>query len=188
MWLIPKDDSSLDTTRYLLDLAIQASRFTARIEIGKLRYKAGIKISVVRLRNRKDYCGAHAGPCPVVGGRKHMIARYLEGLDWVGFNHLLNDVLDAHNLSYDVFSFNRESLVRQYYIRRGRQRRIAYVYDHNGRFAHWTQGTDECFADYCGKPSPDYDPEILASGTPGLACYSLEDETKLTQEQLCHQS
>lgn len=185
MWVFPNDGRSPGDVRYCLDKAIAASRFTAKLENNCLGRKEGVKIECVRLRNRKPYCGAHPGPCVALFPRKHMNATYLEGLDWVGFNHLLNDVLDKLSWSATIFSFNRESDTPRYYIRRGRLRRVGYSYAYRGNFAHWTQGDFETdFADHCGKPSPPYPLALVDySGTPGYACYSLEDEARLRKEE-----
>lgn len=75
-----------------IEAMIAKSRFTAKVNV-----KAkSISIGPVRLRYKKDYCGNHPFPCPVRSvPRKHPINRCLEGADWVGFNDMLNDVLDA---------------------------------------------------------------------------------------------
>lgn len=176
MWLMPKNESLVHLIKYALDSKLAVSRFTACVTVASLRKtKVGLKIETVRLRNAKDYCGAHPGPCQVTG-KKHMKAKYLEGLDWVGFNALLNDLLDATTVNAVVFSFNRESLTPKYYIRRGYFRRVAYPYEYRDRFAHWTQGGDWAFENHCGKPSPKLEDAILTDGTPGYPCYTLEEE------------
>ena len=72
--------------------ALALSRFTASVT----EKKNSVEIGKVRLTYSKDYCGNHPFPCPVRAvHRKHPINRCLEGADWVGFNDMLNDVLDA---------------------------------------------------------------------------------------------
>lgn len=180
MWMIPKDQHG---PRYLMDLLevqLNASRFTARLDLDTHRKtQRGVKITCVRLRNKKDYCGEHPGPC-FAGGR-HTTSRYLEGLDWIGFNGMINDMLDKLSADCHVFSFNRESLVSKYYVRKGRRRRVAYPFSYRGQFAHWTQ-SDHDFEDYCGKPPPLLGPAVLDQGTPGLACHTPEAETLLKAE------
>lgn len=182
MWIIPRHDTTrLSEIRHKVWEAVEKSRFRATVEIDDHKGKTGVKVSVVRLRRRKGYCGAHPGPCLVNRGR-HPVNSILEGLDWVGFNHLINDVLDALGVDCNVFTYNRESLTSKYMIRRGRERRVGYPFEYRGDFAHWTQGHDFDFEDHCGKPSPEVDPSILDSGTPGLPCYTLEEEDRLREE------
>lgn len=191
MWLIPKDKTLVYPLKASLDVMLAASRFTACVTVASLRRtEIGLKIKTVRLRNAKDYCGAHPGPCQVTG-KKHTKAKYLEGLDWVGFNAMINDLLDATTVNAVVFSFNRESLTPKYYVRRGYLRRVAYPYEYSGRFAHWTQGGDPAFENHCGKPSPKLEDAVLSDGTPGYPCYTLleeatyrgEEETEYTKEK-----
>lgn len=189
MWILPtrsRVTKPLDLGKVQVKLyhAIRASRFTADLEQACLGNKLGLKISTVRLKNKKSYCGAHPGPCPVEGGRRHRTGRWLEGADWVGFNALLNDVLDDMNAEAIVFSFNTESRGgSRYYIRRGAERRCNYpaVSNFTGfrTFTHWVDGGDECFVDCRGRkpPAPDF-PE----GTPGIPVYTLKEEAKRSKE------
>lgn len=186
MWLLTVDRKAtldFDAIRAKLASALEKSRFTARLETAIFRgYRRGIKIACVRLRNKKPYCGAHPGPCQALFPRKPRTGRWLEGNDWIGFNHLVNDVLDRASIECDVFSYNNESLEHKYYIRRGRRRAIRFCWETQSRFfgngvALWVNGDEqEDFADYCGKPSPAI-PE-LDDGTPGYACYTLKAEAK----------
>lgn len=182
MWILPTKKPNVEAGDLYdgrvcaaVQAAVAASRFTADVAVARLGSKCGVKVSRVRLRRKKGYCGAHPGPC-LVGGRRHTVASYLEGNDWIGFNHLVNDALDRLGAEWDFFSFNRESLTPRYFARRGRRRRVAYPYEYHpsGRFAHWTQGGDDCFEDYCGKPPPEV--AGLRDGTPGYACTTLEQE------------
>jgi len=180
MWMIPKDSTHVMQLRYWLHEALEQSRFTASSEEAQYRGKWGVKFECVRLRYKKDYCGAHPGPC-LNNNRKHMKARFLEGMDWVGFNAMINDMLDKRNVDCDVFSFNREGDVYggRYFIRRGRCRRILYPYRTFDRFALWTQvraSYETDFADYCGKNPPALDTATEYSGTPGVPCYDVESE------------
>ena len=73
--------------------ALSTSRFTAEV----IQKRSSVEIRTVRLNYRKDYCGNHPLPCPVRPGkhRKHPVNTFLEGADWVGFNDMVNDVLDT---------------------------------------------------------------------------------------------
>jgi len=177
MWLIPKDDHSVHALYYLVNEALMPSRFKASLEITKKgRTVLGLKISVIRLRQKKSYCGAHPGPCLANPFRRHTNSTYLEGLDWVGFNAMLNDALDKAEVNCDVFSYNRESLLKgAYYIRRGKCRRVAYPYAQADNFAHWLQGDETAFADYCSSTPPPVSVDLL-DGTPGYPCYTLAEE------------
>lgn len=189
MWAIPTDDRSTPgLLGSLVEQILLTSRFTAKLEYNmKLGSKWGLKISEVRLRNAKDYCGGHPGPCLALFPKKHRRQRFLEGLDWVGFNAMLNDAFDKGSLAADVFSFNREASCNgRYFIRRGRLRRTQYPYG-QARFGAmlWSQTKEDfetCFADYCGKPPPPHPWQLLDSGTPGIPCYTLVDEHLLRAE------
>lgn len=139
----------------------------------------GIKIETVRLKVRSDhYCGQHPGPCRV-GNRNSNFGKhgafYLEGLDWIELNYLLNDVLDALGLEADIWSYNREARGGRYYVRRGRCRRVRYgseTEEFYGRiFEHWTEATDADFLDCVGRTPPF--PEFPA-GTPGSFTLQVE--------------
>jgi hypothetical protein len=74
----------------VLSSFLSLSRFTARLVVDGKR----VNLETVRLRVGKDYCGNHPGPCKV-SGRDHRVFKYLEGLDWVSFNDMVNDALDS---------------------------------------------------------------------------------------------
>lgn len=72
---------------------LAGSRFTAEVTTPTTKR---VEIRTVRLTYHKDYCGNHPLPCPVRAFSKpHKKTRQLEGADWVGFNDMLNDLLDA---------------------------------------------------------------------------------------------
>jgi hypothetical protein len=120
-------------------------------------YAGRITLREIRLREAKDYCGNHPGPCLL--GRPHRKYRYLEGLDWVEFNDLVNDTLDHLQIAANVAS---TAVV----VRIGSQRRIRYTHHALNAFHHdWIkQGESADFADYRGRvaPASEYPP-----GTPG---------------------
>jgi hypothetical protein len=188
MWIIPRGGESPEHLKDLVVDKMKLSRFHAHVELGTLGKKdRGVKITCVRLKRRKPYCGAHPGPC-LNTGRRHSNATFLEGLDWVGFNALLNDLLDAHSVNADVFSYNRETLKGgKYFVRVGRTRRVRYPYDVKDRFAHWTQDRHDLtlyFVDRCGKAPPPIDEALaLLDGTPGYPCYTLDEEDKYRAQE-----
>jgi len=192
MWLLPSDNASLEMITYRVKETIEKSRFSAVLETGRVRYRPGLKVSYVRVRTKKSYCGAHPGPCQALGiPRRIKRATFLEGLDWVGFNAMLNDVLDDMSADCDVFSYNRESInLGRYYIRKDRRRRMAYPFAFADRFAHWTQTKQDLFdlfEDHCGKPHPPISDSLDGlEGTPGYPCYTLEEEVKFAETHQEH--
>lgn len=111
--------------RLILDVAVEASRFTAKITGN---YGGSLEIKMVRLRVRKSYCGNHPNECvinPYIGEQKHKVCRFLEGADWVEFNDLLNDALDAGGISCVIFSRPLE-IKERLMVRKGTMRRTAY--------------------------------------------------------------
>lgn len=188
MWFLPKTMAPGDV-RYIVMKMVEASRFTLRADCDTLRKNYhGVKVTEVRLKKAKDYCGQHPGPCVNFGfgERKHRKHKFLEGLDWVGFNQMVNDTFDRLKIDCDVFSFNREMRGGgKYYIRKGTLRRLKYPYESvNGIFQLWLPGTvEEDFVDYNGKEPPAIPWYVLDAGTPGYACYTPEDEARLRKEE-----
>lgn len=195
MWILPDPqcDVSAERIRAALEMEAAGSRFRLRSEIGKLGSRHGLSVYEVRLRRKKPYCGAHPGPCLVnpLFERKHRVYSYLEGLDWLGFFQMLNNLLDRLGASCEVFTYNREASSNgRYYLRRGRLRRVAYPYAYD-RGNHWTQDRDDLtdddvFQDHVGKPPPPYDEALLSDGTPGYACYTPADEEELRGQEEAH--
>lgn len=163
MWLYTTSrDDLMKINRALLGRKVD-SRFRFDLEDKVCRYtsrKPGLQISNVRLLHKKDYCGAHPGECQLnpFFQKPHMKASYLEGLDWVGFNKMLNDTIDALGLEAWIYSFNREARVHRYFIRRGRLRLWNYememVFNGFNTFYHWATPKLEDYGDHVGKPSP----------------------------------
>lgn len=188
MWLIPsKNGMSADRVAQLLRNAVAESRFTAEIEVSRVGKQPAVEIRMVRLRRKKGYCGAHPGPCLALF-RKHRVGAWLEGADWVGFFHGVNNALDAAAVDCRLFSHNRETRdVGRYYLRRGRERRVHYPYGYSGNFAHWTQEKadfETCFADHCGKPPPEYPYALTADGTPGYMAFTVAEEDACRAEEV----
>lgn len=145
--------------RNRLEAFLERSRFTVRCIDYKARggNQTAIELREIRLREKKDYCGQHAGPC-LLNERRHREYHYLEGLDWVAFNDMVNDLLDQMNLEADVTS----SACR---VRRGGARRINYGM-HDVRVGVWDKNGDT--DDYLDCRRKKATPTTSASGTPGI--------------------
>jgi hypothetical protein len=198
MWIVPKEEEQVDSIARAVRNAVDKSRFTAVVEMDYLpgwnRHRRAVKITKIRLRNRKSYCGQHAGPCivnPFFGVKKHPISVKLEGSDWIGWNDGINDILDKIAVDAKVWTANREAAkpgrkgvlvgVSRYYIRKGRCRRIFYDAQFHTNsvgvtFAHWVEGRDCDYQDYCEQKAPR---AMYEDGTPGLACWTLKEEKEL---------
>lgn len=137
--------------------ALNQSRFTAEVRVKPNRIEIGGYDGGVRLREKKGYCGNHPNAC--VLQRKHKTMNYLEGADWVGFNDMLNDVLDNLKISADVASTH-------VIIRKGPARCIEYTSHPLGGFGHfdWDKDSGQ-FRDRRGRKSK---PSKYPYGTPGI--------------------
>lgn len=173
MWIVPTNCHPERIVSLLVEEYLPVSRFRI-LELTSIpagpRGSAKLKILGVRLKHKKDYCGQHAGPCRTQGGRKHKIASWLEGGDWVGFNDLLNDLCDKHRIEADIWS-TRESIGRLY-LRKGIARCTHYA---AGNGQDWI---NEAFStDHFGHPEPaprsDYE-----DGTPGIPEWLLSKEAE----------
>lgn len=143
-----------------LRAAIADSRFTAKLE----HTEKTVKIAMVRLKERKYYCGNHPKACEVrTDAHKHRKLKLLEGVDWVEFNDLVNDILDALDVSCNVKTSTCT-------VRKGRRRRV--IYESNTRDTHawvWDKdGPDYHYADNCGNPLPSRHLSMFPEGTPGI--------------------
>lgn len=172
----PKSEVDHSQALHALAAAINAwletSRFRARVEAGyHPRWKRVVRLDTVRCRQKKSYCGQHPNECVVTPFKRERSGTWLEGLDWVGFNDGLNDLLDRLGVDAEVWSFNREADRKtggdRYFIRRGRHRRVDYqshvfhvgMY---GEFHAWTVAGN--FEDWVGKEAPRSE---YPEGTPG---------------------
>jgi hypothetical protein len=145
-----------------LNALINASRFTAKLETVTYPRMVRVYICPIRLRQTKDYRGNHPGPCQV-SGRRHKKTAYLEGMDWVAFNDMVNDALDS--IHHDGIA---GSVVN---IRQGKKRRTYYGMT-TGPHVDWLpQGDCLDYADYCGQQAPRSE---LPNGTPGIRGYLAE--------------
>lgn len=121
------------------------SRFVFTVDSQVRAKKIIISLRKIRLKESKPYCGSHPGPC-IIEGRKRK-AVFLEGLDWIEFNDILNNWADALPLEADISS----SVCA---IRIGRKRRMDYRGHNEGtKQAEWDK-YGEKYEDYCGKVSP----------------------------------
>lgn len=141
--------------------AILAKLATSRFTVQETYVQDGIKIVLrdVRLKQSKHYCGNHAGPC-LLTWRKHRKANYLEGADWVSFNDMLNDALDAEHVDATGGSGTVQ-------IRQGTRRRTYYGSVSGGEWIKKGERGD--YADYCGKAPPETE---YPTGTPGIHGYA----------------
>lgn len=194
MWIIPAKGSAVSAERIAvaLEAAVAVSRFTVwgrawgrlgGVTCMWLGRKWAVHASPIRLRRSKPYCGQHAGPCPNGGPRNHARRSFLEALDWIGWNHLVNDVLDSLLADADVWA----KIHGRYFVRRGKLRRVNYPFESfwidRREHVEFVDGGPACFEDYCGKISPPIagaDPEDEygddLAGTPGIPAYTVRGE------------
>lgn len=119
----PTDKSTLGKILTKLSQKLEKSRFKAKLtEDGK-----SVKLSKIRLKTSKDYCGNHAGPCQIKGVHRDKKANFLEGSDWVAFNDGINDLLDKLKVEANVTS----SIC---VMRKGLLRRVEYSGVDGGEF------------------------------------------------------
>jgi hypothetical protein len=148
---------------YWIKYILETSRFTANVSTDDTSRRDVVKIDTVRLKTSKAYCGNHPNACENGGTREeeqpHRRSRYLEGADWVEFNDLINDLLDALELDG---RFESALLI----MRKGRERRTHYGSTRIGRQFQWNKDEDsDEYQDFCGKLAPD---STFPDGTPGI--------------------
>jgi len=180
---VPAVDDNSDPLNVRLALVrnLQKSRFDASVHDRPPKrteradgVTAVVTLHEIRLRESKPYCGNHPAECQDQGHRRKAFGggktKFLEGADWIGFNDLVNDTLDALGVDADAGSFIQ--------IRRGRRRRIRYEYHQRGGVRNeWDrEGLDRHYEDFCGKPAPD---TIFPKGTPGLAKWRAEEDVSV---------
>lgn len=119
-----------------------------------------VAIRAVRLKQKKDNCGNHCGPCRLTW-KPHKKATTLEGLDWVSFNDMVNDALDSINHRGNVAS-------TACIVRKAGKRRMGYFGNPGFDF---DKDTDH-YSDYCELPSPGASDHEC--GTPGIVGWSIE--------------
>lgn len=165
MFTVKCDETSGHKIRCLFMDYLYDSRFT----ISEIFWKNNkIHIKDVRLKESKSYCGNHPGPCKGLVEKKNRKISFLEGADWVAFDALLNDVLDALCIDGDAGN-------RQVNIRLGRQRRISYDLGSHGD--DWQKfGSYQDYADWCGQQAP---PTEYPSGTPGNSSWRINKQAEV---------
>lgn len=141
------------------------SRFTGEVDIIG---KTVIKIRNIRLVESRKYCGNHPNECELTGAPMRS-AKYLEGADWVEFNDMINDILDA--LSVDANVATAVCIVRK------NERRRTYYGSHmQGHFWQWNKDEEDyAYQSYLldnESPNSDY-----PFGTPGV--YNRDNEWPL---------
>lgn len=141
------------------------SRFTAEVD---LIGKTVIKIRNIRLRESRKYCGNHPNECEFPGAPLRK-AKYLEGADWVDFNDMINDILDAFAVDANVVT----SVCK---VRKNKQRRVYYGSYMRGRFWQWNMDEpDDCYENWIHREAPNSE---YPFGTPGV----YERDNKWSQE------
>lgn len=111
-------------------LASMAARDSRARRAPRDSYPDDILISKVRLLVGKEYCGQHPGEC-IGPARKRKRMTLLEWTDWVAFNGVVNDALNALGADADAWSTPAESINsgKRFYVRRGRHPRIRFEWD-----------------------------------------------------------
>jgi hypothetical protein len=164
--LPPDDPRKAQRVYSAIQRVIDSSRFCCDMSMKTARRSISIEFRNVRLSTSKPYCGNHAGPC-LRGGRDRK-GNWLEGRDWVSFNDMLNDVLDALRISANVAS-------SVCVVRIGRKRCVRYI---GGDGGEWIRNNDPSnFADCIGMG-----PQVaeVPDGTPGITGYT--ETSRLIEE------
>ena len=81
-------------------------------------YRNKLNLSKIRLKTNKEYCGSHPDSCEIDNGPSRK-GNFLEGADWVEWNDMLNNILDANGIGANI----KSSVC---WVRKGTHRRIAY--------------------------------------------------------------
>ncbi len=121
---------------------------TVLVTVRKVEYR-DIQLTHIRLVEAKPYCGQHPGECALGGPKRR--GKWLEWDNWVAFNGLVNDALDALGVSADVWSRppERMDVGRKMWVRRGVRRRYQYDWytDYIGgrEVRVWNHGSDDQF-------------------------------------------
>lgn len=167
-----KDSDEAAAVAAAIDSAVARSRFRLEHPIRTVPRRGGradVLVEHVRLRVPKPYCGNHPGPCRIDPRfeRPHRKLVFCEGLDWVSWNDLVNDVLDRLRHGGDAAS-------RSVVIRRAGRRRVVYG-ERYLAFNHvdWDpDGENGDYQDCRGRRPP---PSDYPSGTPGIYGYAATD-------------
>lgn len=125
---------------------------------GKRAPRCRVVLRYIRLVKSKPYCGQHPGECVVgpLGPRPKPVLKCLEWDDWIAFNDLVNDVLDALGAPTQVWSVPREPPLRgqskrKFWIRKDNKRRTQWdwepEWDRGREIRRWDMGSESQFAE-----------------------------------------
>ena len=152
--LLPGKEAKRDKTLARLIERLQDPRipFEAQLETIELKGCPSIKVSRVRLKRAKPYCGNHPGTCevdPFTGKEpKRKKARFLEWDDWVRFHRIVNAALNRFRAHADVWS-NPHDVRGKMWIRKGTKPRRRWDWTeqlmHGRTVRIWNQGTADQF-------------------------------------------
>jgi hypothetical protein len=140
---------------------LEESRFKCEI---RPRYgKPVITLHQIRLKESKPYCGNHPGRCELGGPKRK--GNFLEGADWVGFNDMVNSVLDNLDISAYVSSV-------ACVMRRGKDRCVEYIMGSQGEWAKFGRYEMCCL----------HEPPVTKypQGTPGVPEWMLSNNLTST--------
>lgn len=138
--------------RCQMELGEEKTTRADRVQIGKVYSVPCIRISKVRLTEKKPYCGNHPGECiinPFLGPQKKPNATYLEWNDWVAFHALVNKTMNRFKANANIWTLPHDVKGRMW-IRKGQLPRRRYEWtehvDNYGRIVRsWNQGTEDQF-------------------------------------------
>ena len=165
--ILLKSEQEAQSVLTQLRCYLQRSRFHVQ-DVCTVQYsRKGIEIQLrgIRLKQAKDYCGNHPGPCRALIKKKHGEFTYLEGADWVAFNNMVNDLLDKLGLVANVSSTTC-------IVRKGAKRRIVYgmfVFDDFGN-VEWNKDENDSGYKDCRKTYPTT--TLYPVGTPGIETWA----------------
>jgi len=103
---------------WAIEKEFKDSRFSLEVSTKKWGVVSMTKVRVPK----KEYCGNHMKACENPN-KKHRHGTHLEGADWVEFNDMVNNALDALGVSANVAS---SKSMGGCIVRKGDRRRIRY--------------------------------------------------------------
>lgn len=155
-------NQTVDFDKVMIALSIEfaATRFDMAPSVSLIypgrKYCGSISLPQFRMKQRREYCGHHLGPCP--GFRREPKRDFLEGMEWLEVDDRINDVLDLLNLSANCYGVEG-------YIRKDFRRRIRYFSPSGYGFGFMSRhGSVFDYENWCGKIAPASE---IQDGTPG---------------------
>lgn len=120
--------------------ATQAGFLVRDMQVVETSTLRRIEMRKIRLKEAKEFCGQHAGPCVTFTSKPRPVSHLLEGDDWIRFNDVVNDVIDGFEsiVNAQVTVFSTRVVKGRFIIRHpehGRRIRWDYV-DLNADQAH----------------------------------------------------